>query len=189
MTRPGRTGATCRVAGKADRAETPEPTRRGSLTVAPDQPWDEDSASVARLREQGAVFLGKTTTPEFGWKGVTDSPLTGVTVNPWNPALTPGGSSGGAAVAAAFGMGVLHLATDGGGSIRIPAAMCGLFGFKPTFVAYRGSNPAITDLLAGQIDRLGDQPADPDAADGDVAGHLGGKGAYWALLPRGVRPR
>jgi aspartyl-tRNA(Asn)/glutamyl-tRNA(Gln) amidotransferase subunit A len=109
------------------------PTRRGSLTVDPDQPWEEDSASVARMREQGAVLLGKTTTPEFGWKGVTDSPLTGLTVNPWNTQVTPGGSSGGAAVAAAFGMGVMHIATDGGGSIRIPAGFCGLFGFKPTF--------------------------------------------------------
>lgn len=109
------------------------PTRRGSLTVDPNQPWEEDSASVARMREQGAVFLGKTTTPEFGWKGVTDSPLTGVTVNPWDVRRTPGGSSGGAAVAAAFGMGAMHIATDGGGSIRIPAGFCGLFGFKPTF--------------------------------------------------------
>ncbi len=109
------------------------PTFRGSRTVDPDQPWDEDSASVARMREQGAVLLGKTTTPEFGWKGVTDSPLTGLTVNPWDTTKTPGGSSGGAAVAAAFGMGVMHIATDGGGSIRIPAGFCGLFGFKPTF--------------------------------------------------------
>jgi aspartyl-tRNA(Asn)/glutamyl-tRNA(Gln) amidotransferase subunit A len=85
------------------------------------------------MREQGAVFLGKTTTPEFGWKGVTDSPLTGVTRNPWDTRLTPGGSSGGAAVAAALGFGVLHLGTDGGGSIRIPAGLSGIFGFKPTF--------------------------------------------------------
>ena len=82
------------------------PTLRGSRTVDPNQPWDEDSAAVARMREQGAVFLGKTTTPEFGWKGVTDSPLTGLTVNPWDVTKTPGGSSGGAAVAAACGMGV-----------------------------------------------------------------------------------
>ncbi|HTO44941.1 MAG TPA: amidase [Burkholderiales bacterium] len=109
------------------------PTLRGSRTVNPNQPWDEDSAAVARMREQGAVFLGKTTTPEFGWKGVTDSPLTGVTVNPWDTTKTPGGSSGGAAVAAALGLGVMHIATDGGGSIRIPAGFCGLFGFKPTF--------------------------------------------------------
>jgi aspartyl-tRNA(Asn)/glutamyl-tRNA(Gln) amidotransferase subunit A len=108
-------------------------TRRGSLTTAGAAPAAEDSASVARLREQGAVFIGKTATPEFGWKGVTDSAVSGIARNPWNEALTPGGSSGGAAVAAATGMGVLHLATDGGGSIRIPAAFCGVFGFKPTF--------------------------------------------------------
>jgi len=131
------------------------PTRRGSLTIDPNQPWEEDSASVARLREQGAVFLGKTTTPEFGWKGVTDSPLTGLTVNPWNRAMTPGGSSGGAAVAAALGMGVLHVATDGGGSIRIPAGFCGLFGFKPTFgvVPVHPHPPAGTLWHQGPISR------------------------------------
>ena len=94
------------------------PTLRGSRAIDPKQPWDEDAPPVARLREQGAIFLGKTTTPEFGWKGVTDSPLTGVTLNPWDKRLTPGGSSGGAAVAAALGMGTFNVATDGGGSIR-----------------------------------------------------------------------
>ena len=72
------------------------PTLRGSKTVDPKGPWNDDAPAVARLREHGAVLLGKTTTPEFGWKGVTDSPLTGITRNPWNPAKTPGGSSGGA---------------------------------------------------------------------------------------------
>ncbi len=109
------------------------PTLRGSRTVKRDQPWTEDAPTVARLREHGAVLIGKTTTPEFGWKGVTDSPLTGVTRNPWDPSKTPGGSSGGAAVAAATGMGALHLGTDGGGSIRIPAAFTGIFGFKQSF--------------------------------------------------------
>jgi aspartyl-tRNA(Asn)/glutamyl-tRNA(Gln) amidotransferase subunit A len=109
------------------------PTLRGSKAVARDQAWDEDSPAVARLRENGAVLLGRTTTPEFGWKGVTDSPLTGITRNPWNPEMTPGGSSGGAAVAAATGMGALHIGTDGGGSIRIPAGFTGIFGFKQTF--------------------------------------------------------
>jgi len=109
------------------------PTRRGSRTTDPNQAADEDSAAVARMREHGAVILGKTTTSEFGWKGVTDSPLSGVTVNPWDVKRTPGGSSGGAGVAAALGMGVMHVATDGGGSIRIPASFCGVFGFKPTF--------------------------------------------------------
>lgn len=131
------------------------PTRRGSLTIDPNQPWKEDGPPVARMREQGAVFLGKTTTPEFGWKGVTDSPLTGVTVNPWDTRLTPGGSSGGAAVAAALGMGTLHIATDGGGSIRIPAGFCGLFGFKPTFgvVPVHPHSPALSLWHQGPISR------------------------------------
>jgi len=109
------------------------PTLRGSKTVNRDQKWEEDAPVVARLREEGAVLIGKTTTPEFGWKGVTDNPLTGVTRNPWNADMTPGGSSGGAAVAAALGMGALHIGTDGGGSIRIPAAFSGIFGLKPSF--------------------------------------------------------
>lgn len=92
-----------------------------------------DAPSVALLRQAGAVFLGLTTTPEFGWKALTDGPLTGITRNPWNPDLTPGGSSGGAAVAAATGAGALHLGTDGGGSIRVPAAFTGIVGHKPTF--------------------------------------------------------
>jgi aspartyl-tRNA(Asn)/glutamyl-tRNA(Gln) amidotransferase subunit A len=94
---------------------------------------DEDAPIVARLREAGAVLLGKTNSPEFGWKGVTDNPLYGATANPWNAARTAGGSSGGAAAAAALGMGVFHIGTDGGGSIRIPAAFSGVFGLKPTF--------------------------------------------------------
>ena len=109
------------------------PTRRGSLTTSPDGPWTEDAPLTARLREGGAVLIGKTTTPEFGWKGVTDSPLTGITRNPWNPAMTPGGSSGGAAVQVACGMGPIGIGTDGGGSIRIPASFTGVFGFKPSY--------------------------------------------------------
>ena len=109
------------------------PTLRGSLTITPEaQPWDVDAPAVARLREAGAVPLGKVTTPEFGWKGVTDSPRTGVTRNPWSPDRTSGGSSGGSAAALAAGLGPLSVGTDGGGSIRIPAAFCGIVGFKPT---------------------------------------------------------
>ena len=108
-------------------------TRRGSHAIDPKGPWNEDAPVTARLKEAGAVLLGKTTTPEFGWKGVTDSPLTGITRNPWNPDTTPGGSSGGAAVAAATGMGALHVGTDGGGSIRIPAGFTGIVGFKQNF--------------------------------------------------------
>lgn len=127
------------------------PTRRGSRLVDPDQPWTEDAPSSARLRAHGAVLLGKTTTPEFGWKGVTDSPLTGITRNPWNPAMTPGGSSGGAAVAAATGMGALHIGTDGGGSIRIPASFSGIVGFKATF----GRVPAFPLSPFGSLANVG----------------------------------
>jgi aspartyl-tRNA(Asn)/glutamyl-tRNA(Gln) amidotransferase subunit A len=109
------------------------PTLRGSKTIDAKGPWNDDAPATARLREHGAVLLGKTTTPEFGWKGVTDSPLTGITRNPWNPAKTPGGSSGGAAAAVASGMGPLAVGTDGGGSIRIPCSFTGLFGIKPSF--------------------------------------------------------
>jgi aspartyl-tRNA(Asn)/glutamyl-tRNA(Gln) amidotransferase subunit A len=109
------------------------PTMRGSKTVDAKGPWNDDAPVVARLREADAVLLGKTTTPEFGWKGVTDNPLTGITRNPWNPAKTPGGSSGGAAAALAAGIGPLALGTDGGGSIRIPCAFTGVFGLKPSF--------------------------------------------------------
>ncbi len=127
------------------------PTRIGSLTVSPEGPWEEDSPAVARLRAHGAVLLGKTTTPEFGWKGVTDSPLTGVTRNPWNAERTPGGSSGGAAAAAAVGMGALHTGGDGGGSIRIPAAFCGVYGLKPTF----GRVPIYPQAVPGTITHHG----------------------------------
>jgi aspartyl-tRNA(Asn)/glutamyl-tRNA(Gln) amidotransferase subunit A len=108
------------------------PTRSGSRTT-PETPAAADAPVVARLREAGAVILGKTTTPEFGWKGMTNSPLAGITRNPWNTAHTPGGSSGGAAAALAAGIGVMAHGTDGGGSVRIPASYCGLYGLKPTF--------------------------------------------------------
>jgi aspartyl-tRNA(Asn)/glutamyl-tRNA(Gln) amidotransferase subunit A len=109
------------------------PTLRGSLAIEREQPWREDAPATARLREHGAVLIGKTTTPEFGWKAVTDCALTGITRNPWDTSRTPGGSSGGAAVAAALGMGALHVGSDGGGSIRIPAGFTGIFGLKPSF--------------------------------------------------------
>jgi len=109
------------------------PTLRGSKAIDPTQPWPDDAPSVAHLRAENPVILGKTTTPEFGWKGVTDAPLTGITRNPWNLQKTPGGSSGGAAAAAAAGLGALHIGTDGGGSIRIPAGFTGVVGLKPSF--------------------------------------------------------
>jgi aspartyl-tRNA(Asn)/glutamyl-tRNA(Gln) amidotransferase subunit A len=106
---------------------------------------------VARLREHGAVLLGKTTTPEFGWKGVTDNSLTGITRNPWNPKKTPGGSSGGGVAAVASGMGPLAIGTDGGGSIRIPCGFTGLFGLKPSF----GRVPAWPLSPFGTVAHLG----------------------------------
>ena len=109
------------------------PTLRGSKTIDAGQAWDEDAPCVARLGEHGAVVLGKTTTCEFGWKGVTDSPLSGITRNPWNLERTPGGSSGGSAAAVAAGMGPLAIGTDGGGSVRIPSGFTGLAGLKPTY--------------------------------------------------------
>jgi aspartyl-tRNA(Asn)/glutamyl-tRNA(Gln) amidotransferase subunit A len=94
---------------------------------------EEDAIAAGRLRAAGAVLLGKTNTSEFGHKAVTDNPLFGVTRNPWNPEMTPGGSSGGAAAAVASGLGPIALGTDGGGSLRIPAAFCGVYGFKPSW--------------------------------------------------------
>ncbi len=109
------------------------PTLYGSRANDPAGPWTYDCPSAARLRESGAVFLGKTTSPEYGWKGVTDSPLFGITRNPWDIHKTPGGSSGGAAAATAVGIGNLSLGSDGAGSIRIPSAFTGLVGLKATF--------------------------------------------------------
>jgi aspartyl-tRNA(Asn)/glutamyl-tRNA(Gln) amidotransferase subunit A len=94
---------------------------------------DEDAPLVERLKNAGGIMLGKTTTPEFGHKAVTDSKVTGVTRNPWNLEMTPGGSSGGAGAQVAAGMGPLAVGTDGGGSIRIPSSFNGIFGLKPSY--------------------------------------------------------
>lgn len=111
-------------------------------------PCEEDSPAVERLRNAGAVLIGLTTTPEFGWKAVTDNRVDGTTLNPWNRELTSGGSSGGAAVAAATGAGVLHLGTDGGGSVRIPASFCGVVGFKPSYGRIAAHPPSSFGTLA-----------------------------------------
>ncbi len=108
------------------------PTRRGSRLTDP-APVADDAPMVLGLKAAGAVVLGKTATTEFGWKSPGDCPLTGITRNPWDPARTPGGSSSGAGAAGAAGFGPLHIGTDAGGSIRIPAAWCGLVGLKPTY--------------------------------------------------------
>jgi len=106
-------------------------TTFGSVALADNVPA-ADSPAVARLKQAGAILVGKTTTPEFGHKCFTDAPLFGRTANPWDRARTPGGSSGGAAAAVAAGLSPIGIATDGGGSSRIPAACCGIVGFKQT---------------------------------------------------------
>ena len=108
------------------------PTRRGSKTTDP-TPVGQDAPAVLGLKQAGAVIIGKTTTTEFGWKSPGDCPLHGITRNPWNRDRTPGGSSSGAGAAGAACFGPLHIGTDAGGSIRIPAAFCGVVGVKPSF--------------------------------------------------------
>jgi len=127
------------------------PTLRGSRTIDPKQTWDVDAPVSARLREAGAVLFGKTNTPEFGIKGTTDNLLTGITRNPWNPRMTPGGSSGGAAAAVASGMGPLAVGTDGAGSVRIPSTFCGIPGMKPSF----GRVPAFPLSPFGTVAHIG----------------------------------
>jgi aspartyl-tRNA(Asn)/glutamyl-tRNA(Gln) amidotransferase subunit A len=155
------------------------PTLRGSKSVDAAGPWEDDAPVVARLKENGAVLVGKTTTPEFGWKGVTDSPRTGITRNPWNPAMTSGGSSGGASSACASGMGALHLGTDGGGSIRIPSGFTGIFGHKPSF----GRVPAWPLSPFGTVSHIGPMTR----SVGDAALMLqvlsGSDSRDWAALP------
>ena len=108
------------------------PTTKGSLLRAQAPPAQADGLAPARLRAAGAIVVGKTNLPEFAVEGYTANLLYGATGNPWNPELSPGGSSGGSAAAVAAGLAPVATATDGGGSIRIPAALCGLVGIKPT---------------------------------------------------------
>ena len=126
------------------------PIRYGSPSTG-DLPCASDAPAVARLRAAGVTILGLTTTPEFGWKALTDGPLSGITRNPWNPAVTPGGSSGGAAAAAATGAGVFHIGTAGGGSIRVPSSFTGLVGLKPSY----GRVPAYPASAFGTVAHLG----------------------------------
>ena len=107
-------------------------TTHGSLLLADASPATRDALSVDRLRAAGAIPIGKTNVPEFCFEGFTDNRLFGATRNPWAPEWSPGGSSGGSAAALAAGMVPIATATDGGGSVRIPAAFCGLYGLKPT---------------------------------------------------------
>ncbi len=123
-------GVPCTVKDLLDVAGLP--TRRGSRLTSP-APLTEDAPAVTALKNAGAVIVGKTTTTEYGWKTPGDCPLHGITRNPWNPDRTTGGSSSGAGAAGAACFGPLHTGTDAGGSVRIPAAWCGLVGLKPSF--------------------------------------------------------
>jgi aspartyl-tRNA(Asn)/glutamyl-tRNA(Gln) amidotransferase subunit A len=138
------------------------PCRFGSRLTRT-EPLSIDAPAVARLKEQGAVVLGKTTMPEYGWKATSDSPLTGATRNPWDTRMTTGGSSAGAVASAVLGMGALHLGTDGGGSIRIPAAFTGCFGIKPT----RARVPAFPTSPLGTLAHIG--PLTRTVADAALA--------------------
>jgi aspartyl-tRNA(Asn)/glutamyl-tRNA(Gln) amidotransferase subunit A len=124
------------------------PTLKGSRHSDPSALPTEEAPTVLRLREAGAVVVGATTTPEFGWKGGGDSPLTGSTRNPWDLGRTTGGSSAGAGAAAATGMGVLHVGTDGGGSVRMPSAFCGVVGLKPTHAIVPIHPAAVSGMLS-----------------------------------------
>lgn len=150
------------------------PTSHGSLLYKNRGPVPEDSINVARLRAAGAVPIGKTAAPEFGSVCFTSTKAWGVTRNPWNPELTPGGSSGGSAAAVAAGMTPFCTASDGGGSTRIPAAFSGLYGFKPSFGriphpgASRSSQTSVKGVLTTDVTdsaRLLDVLAGPDDRD------------------------
>ncbi len=108
------------------------PTQFGSRMMEGNRPA-EDTPVVTRLEAAGAIVLGKTTTSEYGWTGVSRSPLTGITHNPWKHGYNAGASSAGAGAAAAAGFGPLHQGSDGAGSIRMPSHFCGIFGLKPSF--------------------------------------------------------
>ncbi|WGW11353.1 amidase [Saxibacter everestensis] len=156
------------------------PTLRGSKLIDADAAWNEDAPVTARMREAGAVLLGKTTTPEFGWKGVTDNPLTGNTGNPWDSTKTSGGSSGGSAVAPALGMGPLSVGTDGGGSVRIPAAFSGVVGIKPTY----GAVPVYPPSPFGTLSHAG--PMTKTVADNALLLDVlsGFDSRDWSAMPR-----
>lgn len=166
---------------------------------------DADAVAVARLKAAGAIVVGKTTTPEFAFKLLTDSPVTGVTRNPWDPSRSPGGSSGGSAVAVAAGLGPIALATDAGASTRLPAACCGILGLKPTLgrIPHNQAPDAFNNfihlgLMAGNVADLrlglaataGAHPSDPyslrvpalDAPATDALPDLRGKRIGWRPL-------
>ena len=164
------------------------PTRKGSRLLASARPAQADEVVPGLLRRAGAVVVGKTNLPEFATEGFTDNLLDGTTRNPWDLRMSPGGSSGGAGAALAAGLVPIATATDGGGSVRIPAGMCGLVGLKPTHGAV-GRWPAADWLdlstygpMATTVDDLrlllslmvGRVDGDPDSAPFPARTHDGG---------------
>jgi len=153
------------------------PTRKGSLALRDAPPATSNGVVPERLRRAGAIVVGKSTLPEFAIEGYTANELTGVTRNPWNEAYSPGGSSGGSAAALAAGLVGVATATDGGGSIRIPASLCGLVGIKPTngmvgrwpapdWIDYSTDGPFATasdDLRLLYDVMIGPTPGDPSS--------------------------
>lgn len=177
-----------------DLADTADmPTQLGSQIFAGHQPT-EDTALVPRLRGEGAIVLGKTTTSEFGWTGVSRSPLTGITHNPWQHGMNAGASSAGAGAAAAAGFGPLHQGSDGAGSVRMPAHFCGVFGLKPSFGRvpyvpmnvgdYTSHNGPLTRTVADAALMLevmsGPHPGDHTSLEA-------GPAAYLARLREGIK--
>lgn len=165
------------------------PTSYGSLLYQGHGPVAADSVLVARLRAAGAVVVGKTNTPELGWKAETDNRAWGATRNPWDLARTPGGSSGGSAAAVAAGMVPLATGSDGGGSIRVPSAACGLSGLKPSLgrVPAGGARPPgwhnlstpgvlgrrMADVVQGLAAVVGPDPSDLRSLPAPEASWLG----------------
>ncbi len=126
------------------------PVSRGSRTAS-DDPVAENAPTIERVLAAGAVIVGKTAMPEFGWKGTGNSPLTGITRNPWDASRDPGGSSAGSAATVASGAVPVALGSDAGGSIRIPAAFCGIVGVKPTL----GRIPVWPGTVTGSLSHVG----------------------------------
>lgn len=162
------------------------PTRFGSRVTENNGPA-VDAPSVRRIKSSGGLILGKTTTSEFGCKAVGDSPLSGVTRNPWNLDKTPGGSSCGAAALVAAGVSPVAIGTDGGGSIRIPAALSGLFGIKgqfgrvpifpvsatPTLAHVGPMSHTVMDSAIMMTVIAGHDPRDPFSVQGPVPDYIG----------------
>jgi Asp-tRNA(Asn)/Glu-tRNA(Gln) amidotransferase A subunit family amidase len=131
-----------------DLAETAGVRTTYGCTAFADNVPDFDAIGWARLKEQGVILLGKTTTPEFGLIGVTESKLTGSTSTPWRPGYNASGSSGGAAAAVVAGVGPIAWGSDGGGSIRVPSSLCGAVGIKPSL----GRIPTLNSVDGDETD-------------------------------------